>query len=880
LRPTVGETERIEKLTAVASVPAVPTSGRFDRLGRLQTWIDPEWFLFVGTLLLPSLFCLMLADRGRAVFFARLALHLGTLKWLGWTVLTRPSSRERRDLVFPAELVVGLALAVAWFYVRNVLSIVPRSYSLMELRLLAWLIAIFQLTGIAMARSPRATSDAVTRRTHRRALLYRTGLYAVFTLTLSVTLWSVAHEVFVPSQDGWFHSFIARVYLEDGLFYRHFNGGSTIFYPSGFGAINATTAAISGLTVVQAQNLQHILLTVVGLYLVTTLTALLANRSLMPVHFVPPVFLSLYPVHNLPPDVFSTHTPQQAASPLLIAIPLLSLLLPVTRRRALYVGVAVQAFLSMLVAALNPTCAIFLPLAFPAALVLTSYRARNARGEGVLTVASIYAGLALAAAVLVLGADRYYSTLLLDPSHGSYMSGSDYGGDTSSKQPRRFSWAVNKGVAALATTQPMKLLADWPGDEPDEIPWRRLPLVAVALSAMALGLAVRRVSEATRTLASLAVGFVVCSTLLKYMVSFLLSAISNPDPDVQLLRTYLQYLPPRLELWLLFTAIITGAVSVHVSARTRSDRLLARTLLGTILVTLVVWWLPYVRLRFDPRRNQLVARNVGFSGRITTDDIGLVSWIERNTDPGQGPIGLASVPFKIGNTKVLLPIGSSQALSLYGKGYNFTFQLFDPSRRYSFDDYTAHVVNYFDANWCLNNNVRFFYLPNDVYPNHGLKRAREVGLLLPVRTVSSSGLYAVMPLSWTPVLLSIPATPATSNQVNWQPDGSGVMTGIDPQVVYALDTPRFVHAVRFKYKFDNAAHAAAAAQFFWKRRGQEFVENERMASLRLEPGSNEETLTILVHDTLDQFRFDPDAKAGTFRIRDVELLVKPLDDRR
>ena len=112
----------------------------------------------------------------------------------------------------------------------------------------------------------------------------------MFTLTLAVTLGAVADDKYVPSLDGWFHSFIAHVYLNDGFLYPDFNGGSAIFYPSGFGSINATTAAISGLTVVQVQNVEHILLTVVGLYLVTTLAAVIANRSLTLFHSVPPVF--------------------------------------------------------------------------------------------------------------------------------------------------------------------------------------------------------------------------------------------------------------------------------------------------------------------------------------------------------------------------------------------------------------------------------------------------------------------------------------------------------------------------------------------------------------------------------------------------------------
>ena len=870
---------RADELTDVTSggsatlVPPQLHQGR-----RLWTWADPEWVLFEAVLLLPSLLCLLLRDFERAVIVAKLALYLGTVKWLGWAILTRPSTGHLRYLLFPAELVVGLTVAVAWFYLRNVLGwLVPGSYSLRELGLLPWLVATLQLAGIALARVRRNQQDTLTWTATTRELLPRVCLYAGFTLTLAVTLGAVVDDLSVPSQDGWFHSFIARVYLNDGLFYPHFNGGRAIFYPSGFGAVNATTAAISGLTVVQVQNVQHILLTVVGLYLVTTIAAVIANRSLTLFHFAPLVFLSLYPVHNLPPDVHWTHGPQQAASSLLVAIPLMSLVLPVTRRRALYAAVAVQAFLSLVVLALNPLCGLFLPIACTAALVITCYRARKALATSVWRIAAIQAGLVLAAALLVLGADRYYSTLLLNPQSASYMGGSDYGGNEQSKQPPPWSLSVGKGLSSLAATEPLNLLADWPGEEPDEIPWRRLPWLAVALTVLALGVTVRHVRGPTRTLAFLAIAFVVCDMVVKYMVSFLFGVMSNPSGDAALLRAYLSYLPPRLELWLLFTTVITSAVSVHVSARGGADRIVAVALLCTILITLIVWWWPYLGVRLDPRRNQLVARSVAFSGRITTDDIELVSWIERHIGPKQGIIGLTSLPFKLSSTKVIMPFSGAQALSLYGKHYNFTFQLFDPSREYGFDDYSARIANYFDAEWCLKNNIRFFYLPNEVHPNHGLKRAREIGLLHPIRTVSSSGLYEVLPPPWTPVPVSIPATPTSSHQVNWQADGSGVITGNDPQVVFALDTPQFVHAVRFKYKFDNTAHAPAPAQLFWKRAGQTFVEPERMASLRLEPGSQEETLTILIHDTLDEFRFDPDLKPGTFSIRELELLVRPSD---
>ena len=78
----------------------------------------------------------------------------------------------------------------------------------------------------------------------------------------------------------------------------------------------------------------------------------------------------------------------------------------------------------------------------------------------------------------------------------------------------------------------------------------------------------RRVPGPTRTLAFLATAFVVCDMVVKFMVNFLIGAIANPHGDAALLWGYLFYLPPRLELWLLFTAVIASAASVLASART------------------------------------------------------------------------------------------------------------------------------------------------------------------------------------------------------------------------------------------------------------------------------------------------------------------------
>ena len=72
--------------------------------GWLARWLDPEWLLFEAFLLVPALVCLLWGDADRAVFYARLALHVGCLKWLGWSVLTRVSDRQQFPfLLFPVR---------------------------------------------------------------------------------------------------------------------------------------------------------------------------------------------------------------------------------------------------------------------------------------------------------------------------------------------------------------------------------------------------------------------------------------------------------------------------------------------------------------------------------------------------------------------------------------------------------------------------------------------------------------------------------------------------------------------------------------------------------------------------------------------------------
>ncbi len=293
------------------------------------------------------------------------------------------------------------------------------------------------------------------------------------------------------------------------------------------------------------------------------------------------------------------------------------------------------------------------------------------------------------------------------------------------------------------------------------------------------------------------------------------------------------------------------------------------------MLTAATWYEPEVRTRLDLRKSLLVARNQGAAGRVSADDIALASWIEKNITPDEGLVGLSSMAFKIWNTKLLFPSGASQALPMYGSGYNFCFQVFDPGRQYSYDDYVEHVATYFDANWLLQNGIRFFHMPyGDLWPNHGLIRARDVGLLQPVRVTTTSALHAVAPLPWTPEVKRFPATPESTYEVEWNADGSGRAVGHDARVVFVLDGPTFVHAIRFKYQLTDGTGAALTPQVFWTADPQPFNE-QQSARLYENDTTSEETLTVLVHDTINRFRFDPDTKPCTFRIRAIKLLVKP-----
>jgi hypothetical protein len=123
--------------------------------------------------------------------------------------------------------------------------------------------------------------------------------------------------------------------------------------------------------------------------------------------------------------------------------------------------------------------------------------------------------------------------------------------------------------------------------------------------------------------------------------------------------------------------------------------------------------------------------------------------------------------------------------------------------------------------------------------------------------------------------LRLPLTPVATNEVRWQ-DGAAVGTGNDPYLVFALDRPRFVHAVRWQFSYEKTA-TPATCEFYWRKSGQPgFADGTRREWAQdAEPGLKRHA--VWVNDTIDQFRIDPDNKPCTFRLLELVLLV-PADE--
>jgi hypothetical protein len=735
---------------------------------------------------------LLMEEWQKAAFFLGIAVYLGVMKWLGWVVLTRRSQHAQRFVLFSAEIFVGLAVALLWFYLRNVVSYVwPACYSLGELALVApvcvgvHLLAIVvrgkeleaspvrvfppspcplpsqaeregtrlvppsppqavgkgkkhEACGLALApfpvghfhTSPHPHPPPQGRRElklsapqgwkewkrcYYRALwagfLQRAAIYVPFWFMVTFALWQVSASLNVQATDAVTHAFQARVYVNDGMFLRRFNGNQYIKYPSGLAAINAIAVAVAPLTVVQAVNLQHVVLLVLALFLIPAAISVFAGKPLPFSYSLPLAFFSFFPLYALYPDCFYEGPGRQAAPALLVALCLLPPLTAASTAPRFYMLLGVEAMLALVTLALNPACAPFIALAGLAALLVYWHRGRRFLGLSKIRVTAVLFLLTVGASILVLGCDAYYRGLLTQRAPGTT--------EASGSQPF-FSFA--SGARWAASIRPLRLyppardtgagvishFSEWS----ERAPQRAFPALAVSLGALAgafwMTARGRNVDRAgLRASMQLILVCLVLWLAVKYGIAFARGSITSSSKPAVMLRDYMSLLSFRCELVLLFTIAMASGASLYLMTLRRLESLgldcggalmvlgmesgsdwLSWTdprifTYGVLLVIFVaLWslgiglWLLAERARRPPSVGSLVVAACAFllylgpfglvivnpspggflvleshalgDEPVTPEDVRMVSWIDANIPPERGLIGLTGLPFRAG----------------------------------------------------------------------------------------------------------------------------------------------------------------------------------------------------------------------------------------
>jgi hypothetical protein len=132
---------------------------------------------------------------------------------------------------------------------------------------------------------------------------------------------------------------------------------------------------------------------------------------------------------------------------------------------------------------------------------------------------------------------------------------------------------------------------------------------------------------------------------------------------------------------------------------------------------------------------------------VTANDLKLATWLGQNVSPDKGDIGLAAITFTAGPHQEehhIYALDGGHALVLYGRFYNFRFlsPVLEAGR--DIDAYEKHVRDDFDAEWCLNNGIRYFYAtPDGLARNPGLAKAVTAGTLTLRHAEGKSCLYEV-----------------------------------------------------------------------------------------------------------------------------------------
>lgn len=701
----------------------------------------------MAVMLLPAVFNLLLSRFGpvsprvvrfdQFTFFAGMAVYAGVLKWVGWNALTRylpEATTEYQYLLFPAEIFCGLAVCCAWFYVRNCIALVlPMGFGMGELRLLKYIVPAIQLAAVFTAFQ---MTERVSVIAFLRARVIPWSMLFLFVASQFLAFRDVSCALHVQSSDPLCHVFVAKEYLRSGV------GNSEVVYTSGFGAMNAVASVLAPLSWVQIIAIQHVLLNLLMFFLVTGTIGFALRRHVWALHFFAIPYLLLIPIFNLAPWTHYEGTPRQVAPALASAFCLLPVLVHPQRATSRYGMYTIVAMLEWLCVALNPACAPFVAILAPIALGIGCYRAAGAK-QSVLR-----ALIAQVCCVAGVGA----MILLCDPFYHRVVTGAKrpnpYGQVIASK-PVPFS--TSDGVNQVRARSPILFENIWEKDSSDSDLFKKflcaswLPAAVFGMLGLAFVLHVfLKSSTMHRDLLCGALAALAAWLAMLYAVTFVRGGLQldGENLDVHTLRIYLALVLFRMQAVTLFFILAASVALLYVRLDRMPLRWKSMVLAGAAALVMSV--LPLNTMRHF-RQCAFTIENQGREGKIEHADIQLVEWIDQNLANENGILGLAGDAYFVGAEKHLYPYSGAQAVVLYGRMTNFCFFSVQQSERYGFDAYAQRVQSNFDAQWCLDNNIRWFYITRDMLKLRApLDKAVQDGRLVAIQTFGESSVYKVV----------------------------------------------------------------------------------------------------------------------------------------
>jgi hypothetical protein len=123
---------------------------------------------------------------------------------------------------------------------------------------------------------------------------------------------------------------------------------------------------------------------------------------------------------------------------------------------------------------------------------------------------------------------------------------------------------------------------------------------------------------------------------------------------------------------------------------------------------------------------------------------------------------------------------------------------------------------------------------------------------------------------WEP----FPGRHLASHDVDWR-DGVGRPRGAEPSVIFTLDDPQRVCAVRLTLAQTAPGRRASPVVVYWALQEEGWFSRSRRAVVRLPSGPDPRTIVVRIDEEIDLLRVDVHRRVGEFSITRMEALLGP-----